>query len=152
MDRQLKGQEQGLNDMSVEEYLEARKAFDPKNRDKTVAEAARKQYKRDILERKENELKDLGIDRKTRKEMAAEHADETMKVMHALHNPDLVAGGSDKIADFGDGQVNSTIGRQWKHAKKGQASRIDELDEAAANVPVSERNKTKMNGGLERCR
>lgn len=152
MDRQLKGQEQGLNDMSVDEYLEARKAFDPKNRDRTFAEAARKQYKRDILEQKENELKDLGFDRETRKRMAAEHADETMKVMHALHNPDLVAGGNDKITDFGDGQVNSTIGRQWKHAKKGRASRIDELDEAAAKVPVSERSKTKMNGGLERCR
>jgi hypothetical protein len=152
MDRQLKGQEQGLNDMSVDEYLEARKAFDPKNRDRTVAEAARKQYKRDILEQKENELKDLGFDRETRKRMAAEHADETMKVMHALHNPDLVAGGNDKITDFGDGQVNSTIGRQWKHAKKGRTSRIDELDEAAAKVPVSERSRTKMNGGLERCK
>jgi hypothetical protein len=61
-------------------------------------------------------------------------------------------GGGQKIADFGDGRVNSTIGWQWKNAKNGKKSRIGELDEAAANVPVGERSKTKMNGGLERCK
>ncbi|TGY34625.1 hypothetical protein E5352_09300 [Stenotrophomonas maltophilia] len=61
-------------------------------------------------------------------------------------------GGGQKIADFGDGRVNSTIGWQWKNAKNGKKSRIGELDEAAANLPVGERSKTKMNGGLERCK
>ncbi|WP_313159958.1 polymorphic toxin type 15 domain-containing protein [Stenotrophomonas sp.] len=44
MDRQLKGQEQGLNDMSVEEYIKAREAFDPKNRDRSVAADARAKF------------------------------------------------------------------------------------------------------------
>ncbi|QIO89648.1 hypothetical protein G9274_003333 [Stenotrophomonas rhizophila] len=52
--------------------------------------------------------------------MGAEHADETMKVMHALHNPDFVAGGNDKITDVGDGQVTSTIGGSGSVQRKGE--------------------------------
>ncbi|GEM_PF-3260414 len=32
----------------------------------------------------------------------------------ALHNADLIAGGKNAIADFGDHKVNSTDGPQWK--------------------------------------
>ncbi len=152
MDRQLKGQEQGLNDMSVEEYIKAREAFDPKNRDKASAQQARARFKEKIQAEKIDELSMEMDDMEAAERMAMEHADATMKTMHALHNPDLVAGGVDDIADFGDGQVNKTIGRQWKLAKKNEKSRIDVLDEAAAKVPVRERRKTKMNGGLERCK
>ncbi|MGA6539284.1 polymorphic toxin type 15 domain-containing protein [Stenotrophomonas sp.] len=59
-DRQLKRQEQALNDMSVDEYLEARKAFDPKNRDRTVAEAAGRQYKLFFWNRRRTSEKILG--------------------------------------------------------------------------------------------
>ncbi|WP_433925327.1 PAAR domain-containing protein [Stenotrophomonas nematodicola] len=152
MDRQLKGQEQGLNDMSVEEYIKAREAFDPKNRDRSVAADARAKFSSKVYAEKLDELTNQGLSIKEAEKQASAHAESTMKVMHALHNPDLVAGGNDKIADFGDGRVNSTIGWQWKNAKNGKKSRIGELDEAAANVPVGERSKTKMNGGLERCK
>lgn len=152
MDRQLKGQEQGLNDMSVEEYLEARKAFDPKNRDRKVAEAARDDYKAKLKEDKYKELRRQRVGVEDAEKQAKDHAEATMKLMNALHNPDLVAGGKDKIADFGDGEVNQTIGRQWKHEKKGQTTRIQDLDDAASKVPASERKRTKMNGGLERCK
>ncbi len=152
MDRQLKGQEQGLNDMSVEEYLEAREAFDPKSRNPKVAKQARSDYRDKIHREKVNELRASGSSPKEAERLAEEHADATMKTMNALHNPDLVAGGKDRIADFGDGEVNQTIGRQWKHEKKGQTTRIQDLDEAASKVPVSERRTAKMNGGLERCK
>lgn len=56
------------------------------------------------------------------------------------------------IANFGDGELNYSIGRQCSHAKKGQTTRIQDLDAAAMQVPAGERRATKMNGGLERCR
>lgn len=151
MDRQLRGQEQGLNDMSVEDYLNAREAFDPKNRDKAAARKARADFKDRLQRDKFNELRRV-VSAKEAKHLADAYADETMKTLNALHNPDLVAGGKDTIADFGDAEVNQTIGRQWSHAGKDQTTRIQDLDAAARQVPASERRTTKMNGGLERCR
>ncbi|WMJ67637.1 PAAR domain-containing protein [Stenotrophomonas sp. 24(2023)] len=151
MDRQLKGQEQGLNDMSVEDYLSAREAFDPKNRNRTAARQAREDFRDKLQNEKFNELK-RSFSAREAKRLADAYADETMKTLNALHNPDLVAGGKDIIADFGDGEVNHTIGRQWRQAKKDQTARIQDLDAAARQVPASERRTTKMNGGLERCR
>lgn len=152
MDRQLKGQEKGLNDMSVEDYLSARAAFDPKNRDRAAAKKAREDFKEKIKNEKYDELASEVDDPKVAERLATEHADATMKALNALHNPDLVTGGQDTIADFGDAEVNHTIGRQWSHARKGQTTRIQDLDAAARQVPVGERRTTKMNGGLERCR
>ncbi|WP_372240373.1 polymorphic toxin type 15 domain-containing protein [Pseudomonas sp. MN1F] len=54
------------------------------------------------------------------KKLSAKQAKETMSSLAALHNPDLIAGGRDVISDFGDRQVNSTIGPQWR-------SRVGEL-------------------------
>lgn len=152
MDRQLKGQEQALNDMSVEDYLNAREAFDPKNRDRRAAKQAREDFRGEIKARKAKELMPSVGSAKEADRLADAYAEETMRNLNALHNPDLVAGGKDTIADFGDGEVNHTIGRQWNHAKKGQTTRIQDLDAAAMQVPAGERRATKMNGGLERCR
>jgi hypothetical protein len=152
MDRQLKGQEHGLNDMSVEDYLAGRRAFDPKNRDRKAAQDAREKHRSKVEEEKFRELNTPGRSAREARRLAVEHADEQMKVLNALHNPDLIAGGKDRIDDFGDGEVNQTIGRQWNRAMKDQATRVEELDEAARRVPVGERRSTRMNGGLERCR
>lgn len=152
MDRQLKGQEQGLNDMSVEDYLAGRRAFDPKNRDRKAAQDAREKHRSKVEEEKFRELNTPDRSAREARRLAVEHADEQMKVLNALHNPDLIAGGKDRIDDFGDGEVNQTIGRQWNRAMKDQATRVEELDEAARRVPVGERRSTRMNGGLERCR
>lgn len=152
MDRQLKGQEAGLNDMSVEDYLKAREAFDPDNRDRNAARRAWTEYKNELIERKTQEYERAGTSTAEAKRMAKQDAENARKVMNGLHTPDLIAGGPDKITDFGDAEVNQTIGRQWNNPKKGQSSRVDELDAAAARIPVGERGKTKMNGGLERCK
>ncbi len=152
MDRQLKGQEAGLNDMTVEDYLEARRVFDSDNRDPKIAKAARKEYEHKIYADKLGELQSENLPAGEAKKAAAEHAKSTMELLNALHNPDLVAGGTDRIDDFGDGQVNKTIGRQWNRGREAGRTRIEDLDDAAARVPVGERGKTKMNGGLERCK
>ena len=52
------------------------------------------------------------------------------------HEPDLSAGGKDVIGDFGDAQVNKSIGAGWR-------SRAGGLDEAAGEVSTAECGKTQ---------
>jgi len=75
---------------------------------------------------------------------AIEKTKNHMSVIAALHNPDLVAGGKDMISDFGDRQINSIIGAQWK-------TKIPELKKAAERVPPNLRSSTRMNVKLHKC-
>ncbi|MNM42832.1 PAAR motif protein [compost metagenome] len=152
MDRQLAGQQQGLNDMTVQEYLDGRAAYGKGSRDPKVARKARNDHQDAMYERRLGELTKSGHSYSEAAELARNQTDEAMGTLHALHNPDLVAGGQDEIADFGDGEVNSTIGRQWNSARKDSTSRVRDLDQAAKEVPVGERSRTAMNGKLERCK
>jgi hypothetical protein len=76
--------------------------------------------------------------------MAIEKSQEIMSSLAGLHNPDLSAGGWDEIADFGERQVNSSIGPQWR-------TKILKLKEAAEKVPTPMRNSTFINVNLHKC-
>lgn len=150
LDRQLAGQQQGLNALTVEEYLSARMRFDSRDRDPAIARRARASWRDTLMEKRREALRREGREPEDIEEQARRHAARQMHGMHALHNPDRVAGGRDVICDFGDGQVNSTIGRQWNRAGRGQPSRVQQLDIAAAGVPEAVRSSTRMNGLLTR--
>lgn len=148
-DRQIAGQEKGLNNMTVNEYILGRKAFNDgvSQRDPDVARAARRKYEKEL----KNELlkrlrKESGMSGDAAKAAAAKRAADLMKTLAALHNPDMVAAGKDVISDFGDRNINSRIGAQWN---KGE--RLAELDRAAEAVPASIRS-TNLNVKLERCK
>jgi len=143
-DRQLAGQEKGINDMTVQQYLDGRAAFDPANRSSSVAESARLAYSNKLTVNNEAALFAAGIDGEEALSQAQAMTKETMNTLAALHNPDMIAGGVDVISDFGDRGVNSSIGGQWK-------DRIGDLDKAAEQVPESERVSAKMNVKLVRC-
>jgi hypothetical protein len=156
-DRQLMGQEGGINDMTVEEYLKRREAFKSGEtvRDSSVAQQARKDYEKEISDKFAEQLSDKGLSRNEAKKQAADMAAQKMKTLNALHNPDLVAAGKDVIADFGDASINKSIGAQWKSNVNGEyekTSRISELDKAARSIPEADRAKVKMNAKLERCK
>lgn len=85
-----------------------------------------------------------GVSPALAKQQAALDASAKMKTLAALHNPDMVSAGADKISDFGDRQVNSKIGAQWR-------SRVASLDAAAQRVPMHQRG-ANMNAELERCK
>ncbi|MFG0497272.1 DUF6861 domain-containing protein [Pseudomonas sp. YQ_13] len=139
--RQLNGQEDGLNWMTVEEFLE--KVENPNQRNKGLAQRARKKEQEFIKEKIEKELrKTMGPFEAQR--VAIEKARNRMSITAALHNPDLVAGGRDVISDFGDRQVNSVIGAQWK-------TRIPNLKKAAETVPLESRGSIRMNVKLHKC-
>lgn len=146
-DRQLAGQEAGLNDMTVKEYLEGREAFTAKDvtRDPSVAKQARASHESQLTKNLERQFLREGLSPKAAAAKALEEAAKKMKTLAALHNPDMVAAGRDAIGDFGDKNVNSRIGSQWR-------SRVGTIDEAVKEVPVSQRASAKMNVKLERCK
>ncbi|WP_296187618.1 DUF6861 domain-containing protein [Pseudomonas sp. UBA1879] len=145
-DRQLGGQERGLNDLTVDEYLRGREAFKAGDvvRDPKVAKSARNltlikfknDYFADFLAKNHppNEAERMASDKAVRK----------MSTLAALHNPDLIAGGKDFIGDFGDKKINASIGPQWR-------SRIGGLDIAVKAIPESARKNTLLSVKLIRC-
>ena len=145
-DRQLHGQQSGLNNLSVEEYLEGRERFRAIKRQGTgqAQQEAREKYRKELTQDFKNQLSDQGIVGAAAQQQAAAMAAEVMSTLAALHNPDLYAGGKDLVTEMGDKRVNSSIGSQWR-------SRVGVLDEAANNIPEAERGVTKMNAKLKRC-
>ncbi|VVQ20234.1 hypothetical protein PS914_06441 [Pseudomonas fluorescens] len=146
-DRQLAGQEKGLNDLSVDEYLKGREAFTAKNvvRDPKVAATARKKLSQEMEVELRNKLRAEGVLPEQAKTLAKDMTSRKMATLAALHNPDLFAGGKDIISDFGDRRINASIGPQWP-------SRIGGLDAVANDVPEAMRGATKMSAKLERCK
>jgi hypothetical protein len=139
-ERQLKGQEDGLNRLTIDEYLE--NVANPVKRSPAAARAARKDLQDHLEERFQNDFPDLGV--LEAEEAAIKKAKETMASLAGLHNPDLRAGGKDIISDFGDRQVNSSIGPQWR-------PKIQNLKAAAEKVPESLRPSTFLNVKLHKC-
>ncbi|MRV75919.1 hypothetical protein GJ700_29820 [Duganella sp. FT92W] len=146
-DRQLAGQEAGLNDMTVEQYLKGREAFENGDikRSASAARSAREDYKKELIESIHLELRKAGWSSHDARVKAEGDAAKKMSALAALHNPDMIAGGQDVIRDFGDRNINSRIGPQWR-------SRVGILDHAAAEVPEPMRPHAKMNAKLERCK
>lgn len=139
--RQLEGQENGLNRLTVDEYLE--NIANPVKRSQAIARSARKDLQTKLQDRFQNELL-KSLNPAEAKAESLKKAKEVMAHLAGLHNPDLSAGGKDIIGDFGDRQVNSSIGPQWK-------PRIEKLKEAAQKVPESVRKQTYLNVKLRRC-
>ena len=145
-DRQLKRQENGLNNMTVEEYIKGRDAYKNIGRGSGTEQArARVQEQSRLAERLESDYGKQGMSAKQAKQMANNRSGEIMKDLAALHEPDMIAGGKNKIGGFGDAQVNKSIGGGWK-------GKVDKLDEEVKKIPAAERGKTKMNVDLKRCK
>jgi len=146
-DRQLAGQEKGLNNLTVAEYLKARDAFkDRLNvRDPKIAKQARVDIQNNFQSELFEKFRSEGLSPASAMSKATEIARDKMKKLAALHNPDLYSGGMDVIGDFGDRQVNSSIGAQWR-------SRVSELDKVAGSIAQVEQERTKINTQLKRCK
>ncbi|PAY02765.1 hypothetical protein CKO50_02985 [Pseudoalteromonas sp. HM-SA03] len=88
-------------------------------------------------------------------ELAAQRTTEIMKNLHALHDPDMGAGGYDKVTRLGDKRVNESIGPQWAKApigsKKGDKTRVELMDEQVEKAFKEYGPDAKLNIRLERC-
>lgn len=140
-ERQLQGQENGLNRLTVEEYLE--NTANPVKRSPKAARQARLDLEIKLQERFQEELMQT-IGPSDARAQAIKKARETMSSLAALHNPDLSAGGKDIIADFGDRQVNSSIGPQWK-------PKVANLKRSAEKISEDLRANTYLNVKLHKC-
>ncbi|QHG66153.1 hypothetical protein C2H86_17855 [Pseudomonas putida] len=115
----------------------------PVKRDPTLAKKARKDLYISLRDRIQEDLSKTMGQREARK-LSEMQSKETMSTLAALHNPDLSAGGRDAIADFGDRQVNSSIGPQWK-------SRIGGLRQAAEEMAEMGGKAGLLNVKLHKC-
>lgn len=124
MRRQLKMQEDGINKLTIFEWLSNRRAFKEKGRSsesKEVQEAMRDSYRRrKIVEYTMSSDKDVDCNEIS---MIVENE---LNELAALHNPDQIAGGyPDVVIEMGDKRINSSIGSQWGTKEKGRAQNIE---------------------------
>lgn len=136
--RQLKQQEEGMNSLTVEEYMKNRARYISEGRSKE-GDALQKAVRQNAYAEKVIELREKGYSAIK----AEEEAKKWMNTKAALHGPDQVAGGNpEKIDGIGDAAINSSLGSQWKY-------RINEVDEkigkAAEKMTESERKNTYLN-------
>lgn len=136
--RQLADQENGMNQLTVEEYLKNRQKYI--NEGRAAESKVYQQQARDMAYfDKVNELCNLG---KSKKE-AENIAKKWLESEAALHNPDMIAGGKPQnVGGMGDSRINSSIGSQWQY-------RIDEVDkqieEMARGMTDEEKATTYLN-------
>ncbi|MBC2369343.1 hypothetical protein HBP99_11900 [Listeria booriae] len=136
--RQLKNQERGMNELTVEEYLANRERYIEEGR-ALEGNAAQQVAREQAYIEKYDELRDAGFSAKE----AKQQTNEWLDTQAALHNPDQIAGGkADIIGGMGDRRINSSIGSQWRY-------RIDMVDEQireiAKNMTPEQLSNTYLN-------
>uniref|UniRef100_UPI000A4C56CF polymorphic toxin type 15 domain-containing protein n=1 Tax=Vibrio neptunius TaxID=170651 RepID=UPI000A4C56CF len=131
----------------VGEYIENRNRYEKMRRAKTgmAQEDFRYQFSRRLNSSllTSYKLQMTPIEAETR---AITRTKEIMNNLAALHDPDMIAGGKDKVNRMGNKQVNASIGSQWRHK-----SRLTQVDEQAQRALERLGPETKMNVSLERC-
>ena len=142
MRRQLKMQEDGINKLTVFEWLTNRKTFKEKGRlsSQTAQNDARDAYKR----RKMFDYMLLSAENFKYDEITKKVEDE-LSSLAALHNPDQIAGGNfDDVTEMGDKRINSSIGSQWGTKDKGRAQNLeDELLKVLEGPPKIDEEQQK---------
>lgn len=145
--RQLKGQQDGINQMSPQEVIDGIDKYAAQGRSGYPGESAmRKAFRQQAW----NDEYDRVLEETGDKAAATKQADEALRGTAALHNPDLVAGGGPQPTDIGGASENSSMGSQW--AKKGpssQMTRAQQLRKAAEKAKAE--GKQKMDVTLDEC-
>ncbi|WP_448565358.1 contractile injection system protein, VgrG/Pvc8 family [Thalassotalea ganghwensis] len=158
--RQLKDQQDGINKMTVGKYLQNRQALkdliDEHGHKKArriltkgsaAQNVARKKYEDEIYESLFDNYLDKGISFEKAEELAISNTKKTLEELAALHDPDMIAGGDDKINRLGNTNVNSSLGSQWS-----KAGRVASMDEAAEKALAEFGPNAQMNVELTRCK
>ena len=131
----------GLNDLTVQEYFDNRERYLKEGRSKEGSKA-QKAARKKALEDKTRELILSG----DTPDVAEKKAKEWMKEQAALHDPDQIAGGDPtKIRGVGDSRINSSLGVQWKKRTDAMDEQIRKL---AAGLSPEELKTTYLNINL----
>ena len=138
--QQLADQQDGLNNMTVEEYQNNRASYETNGRASDSSKFQQSARQEAIADRTtQNIQKGMSY------EDACNEAASWAKGKVALHGPDQIAGGGpENITGLGDSKINSSIGSQWK-----ADSRIGTLDayvdKFASGLSPAERSTTHLN-------
>lgn len=150
--KQLKGQQNAINNMSAEEFKAARDAYNTYGRNplaKDGQNALRKAIQSDVEESIYTSLRASGMSPQEATIQAISRSKEIMTNLAALHEPDMVAGGHGKPVPqrMGNTGINSSIGGSWN-----QGGRLSDMDNAANDSIRMGAGQDKMNVQLELCR
>lgn len=145
--RQLKEQQDAINDMSPDEILNNMDRFSSGAGrgagDAAARRQARDQYRDRRVEEVTRENRAAGMSRGDARTAAEASVAEEMSSLAATHVLDMIAGGDGTISGLGDARVNSSIGSQWRHG------RADQLRQNAENAKKA--GAEKMDVELEIC-
>lgn len=159
--RQLKRQEDSINNMLAKDFAEARSKFNVakktspsnggRNPQAAAAQEAYRSKRAKAIERSiyENTIrKNPKIDPRVAESNAASKTKEIMGSLAALHEPDMVAGGwhQPKPSALGDKAVNSAIGGSWS-----QKGRVKLLEDTAKKAVARGDGSNVMNVELTIC-
>ncbi len=136
-ERQLLDQENGMNQLTVEEYLTNRENFKQNGRAPESVRYQQQARKEALATRIEDNCKS-GMSYQD----AITEAEAWIEGKAALHGPDQIAGGyAHNITGMGDASINSSIGVQWKK----RISVVDEyVEKLAGSLSASERATTRL--------
>ena len=164
--KQLKNQQDGINNKTVDDYLKNKKAYtgkDPcnnyvetlegktKKRNPAIAnEAKKKRLAKQSKKYTKQYDKNPKLSPSQAKHFGKLKAKRELSKQDALHNADLYVGGDDAISPYnkgwGDSEVNRHIGTQWK------GDRVKEIDKQACTAKAEGKGTEKMNVELRPCR
>lgn len=151
--RQLADQERGLNNLTVGESRTARQAYNELGRDGIsnggAQERARAELEARIRSNKVDSLVRQGVVGRQAQRRAAEETRAIMSKLAALHDPDMIAGGHDRISRVADAGVKSSIGGSWGDHPNPN-SRIAKIDMSVADTRLDPNAKLKIS--LPPCR
>jgi hypothetical protein len=142
-DRQLKEQQDAINNTTADKLLQRRDAIRSAGgtsplRDKAAQQAARDTYARN----RRTQLANQGI----RGKKADDAIAQELASLAATHRLDIIAGGNPSdISGMGDRRVNSSLGSQWKGA------RSQELEDIARQMKKEGLGKEKIDVKLKKC-
>ena len=143
--RQLKGQERGLNGQTVAENMKNRNEFIKRKmetgngRDLESGKKAQEIRRQKALQSRIDSNQKDGMSYK----QAKAEAESWIKTQAALHNPDQIAGGDpSKVSRMGDAKINASIGAQWKTKVKELEGGVKEFAKGKSQEELAH---TKMN-------
>ena len=149
MVRQLKDQQDAINEMSPDQILDQIAKYKKLGREGAApGEAAlraieRAKYESSRTESLTRAFRRQGMGKDEAEALARAQVKDEMKNLNVTHTPDLRAGGTGKTSGLGDASVNRHIGNQWKNG------RADALEAEAKKAKAQ--GKEKMDVKLEKC-
>ena len=134
-------QEDGLNDLTAYDFIQQYEQYRREGRDPSGAEL-QANYRSNIIETTIEEIMDAdpGISAQD----ARREAEQQIRGLAVLHNPDQVAGGSgENVHAAGSRSVNSAFGALWRHGRAEQL--YQQVLEASAGMTEEQLRNVYLN-------